>query len=255
MNTPFLARASRLVTCIVLVAMTSLACASEVHVSAATSLSDAFRDIGKAFEEERPGTTVVFHFGASGELLDQIVAGAPVDVFASSDLETIERASKLTLVGERSRTIFARNDLVLAVPASPVWVPAHLTDLVSVELKRIAIANPDTDPAGKYAHDILRTARVWPELEPRLVVTADVREALDRLARGEVDAAFVFRTDALTAINRARIAFAPATETPVRYPAAVVRKAPNPGDGAAFVRFLHSEVAQRILAQYGFTRP
>ncbi len=255
MNRPFVARVSHLVA-VALVALASLAGAAEINVSAATSLSDAFRDIGKAFERERRGTTAVFHFGPSGQLLDQIVAGAPpVDVFATADLETMNRAVKLTLVGEASRTIFARNDLVLAVAASAVWVPAHPTDLVRVEVKRIAIADPDSDPAGRYSHDILRTARVWPELEPRLVVTADVRGALDLLSRGEVDAAFVFRTDAMSAVNRVRIAFAVATETPVRYTAAVVRQAPNPADGAAFVRFLKSEVAQRILEQYGFGRP
>lgn len=235
--------------------MASIALAAELHVSAAASLSDAFREIGKAFEQVQPDTAVDFHFGASGELLDRMVAGASVDVFVSADLETMDRAVRLALVDPASRTNIARNDLVVAVPASAVRIPAHPTDLVGVEMKRIAIADPQSDPAGRYAHDILRTARVWPELEPRLVVTADVREALDTLARGDVDAAFVFRTDALTAVNRARIAFAVATETPVRYPAAIVRRAPNPGGAAAFVRFLHEGVAVAILERYGFGRP
>jgi molybdate transport system substrate-binding protein len=229
--------------------------AAELTVSAAVSLTDAFKDIGAAFEQAQPGTKVVLNFGASGQLLQQIVAGAPVDVFASADLETMDRAAKQAVVFDESRVVFARNELVVAVPATSLLVLNRLADIAGPEVRRIAIGNPDSVPAGKYARDILSTARLWPDLQERFVFTQNVRQALDYVARGEVDAAFVYRTDAIAAVNRAKIALVTKTETPVLYPAAVVKGSGNAEGAAAFVKFLRTDAAQRILEQYGFGRP
>lgn len=229
--------------------------AADLNVSAAASLSEAFREIGPAFETARPGVKLNFRFGPSGQLLEDIDVDGATDVFAASDLQTMARAMKDGVVGEASRTLFATNALVVAVPADAVRIPEHPTDLVRVDIRRIAIANPDTDPAGKYAHDLLRTARVWPDVRGRIVLTEDVRQAVDRLAAGEVDAAIVFRTDALTATNRVRIAFTVATEDPIVYSAAVLRRSANAADAVAFVQFLRTAAAQRILERFGFSRP
>lgn len=229
--------------------------AAELTVSAAVSLTDAFKEIGAAFERAQSATKVVLNFGASGQLLQQIVAGAPVDVFASADLETMDRAAKQGVVTGESRVVFARNELVVAVPATSLLVLNRLVDITGPEVKRIAIGNPDSVPAGKYARDFLNTARLWPDLQERFVFTQNVRQALDYVARGEVDAAFVYRTDAIAAVNRAKIALVTKTETPVLYPAAVVKGSGNPEGAAAFVRFLRTEAAQRILERYGFGRP
>jgi molybdate transport system substrate-binding protein len=229
--------------------------AAELTVSAAVSLTDAFKEIGAAFERAQSATKVVLNFGASGQLLQQIVAGAPVDVFASADLETMDRAAKQGVVTGESRVVFARNELVVAVPATSLLVLNRLVDITGPEVKRIAIGNPDSVPAGKYARDFLNTARLWPDLQERFVFTQNVRQALDYVARGEVDAAFVYRTDAIAAVNRAKIALVTKTETPVLYPAAVVKGSRNPEGAAVFVRFLRTEAAQRILERYGFGRP
>lgn len=229
--------------------------AADITVSAAASLTDAFKDIGAAFEQAQPGTKVVLNFGASGQLLQQIAAGVPVDVFASADLETMDRAAKQAVITGESRIVFARNELVVAVPATSLLVLNRLVDITGADVKRIAIGNPDSVPAGKYARDVLTTARLWPDLQERFVFTQNVRQALDYVARGEVDAAFVYRTDAIAAANRARIALVTKTETPVLYPAAVVKGSGNPEGAAAFVRFLRTEAAQRILERYGFGRP
>lgn len=229
--------------------------AAELTVSAAVSLTDAFKEIGAAFERAQSATKVVLNFGASGQLLQQIVAGAPVDVFASADLETMDRAAKQGVVTGESRVVFARNELVVAVPATSLLVLNRLVDITGPEVKRIAIGNPDSVPAGKYARDFLNTARLWPDLQERFVFTQNVRQALDYVTRGEVDAAFVYRTDAIAAVNRAKIALVTKTETPVLYPAAVVKGSGNPEGAAAFVRFLRTEAAQRILERYGFGRP
>jgi len=236
-------------------ALGGAACAAEITVSAAASLTDAFKEIAATFEQSRPSTKVTLNFGASGQLLQQIVAGAPVDVFASADLDTMERAVKQAVVVEESRVVFARNELVVAVPATSLLVLNRLADVMGPEVKRIAIGNPDSVPAGKYARDVLTTARLWPDVQERLIFTQNVRQALDYVARGEVDAAFVYRTDAIAAVNRAKIAFVTKTETPVLYPAAVVKGSGNAEGAAAFVKFLRTEGAQRILERYGFGRP
>jgi molybdate transport system substrate-binding protein len=227
----------------------------EVTVSAAASLTDAFQEIKAVFERERPATTVVFNFGASGQLLQQILAGAPVDVLATADLDTMERAERQGAVVAESRRVFARNELVVAVPASSAIPLGRLADLARTDVSRIAIGNPDSVPAGKYARDILVTARLWSDLEGRFVFAQDVRQALDYVARGEVDAAFVYRSDAIGAVNRAKIAFIPKTETPVLYPAAQVKGAANATGAGAFLQFLRSDAAWRILERYGFGRP
>jgi len=239
----------------VLTACGTLASAAEITVSAAASLTDAFKDIATAFEQARPGAKVTLNFGATGQLLQQIVAGAPVDVFASADLETMDRAVRLAVILDESRTVFARNELVVAIPATSMLVLNRLADVTGPQVKRIAIGNPDSVPAGKYARDVLTTARLWPELQQRLVFTQNVRQALDYVARGEVDAAFVYRTDAIAAVNRARIALITKTETAVLYPAAVVKGSSQAEEATAFVRFLRADAAQRILERYGFGRP
>jgi molybdate transport system substrate-binding protein len=223
--------------------------AAELTVSAAASLTDAFKDIAAVFEESHPRTKVVLNFGASGQLLQQIGAGAPVDVFASADLETMDRAAKQAVITD------ARNDMVVAVPATSLLVLNRLADIAGPAVKRIAIGNPDSVPAGKYARDVLTTARLWPDLQERFVFTQNVRQALDYVARGEVDAAFVYRTDAIAAVNRAKIALVTKTETPVLYPAAVVKGSGNAESAAAFVKFLRTDTVKYILERYGFRSP
>jgi molybdate transport system substrate-binding protein len=229
--------------------------AAELTVSAAASLTDAFKDIAAVFEESHPRTKVVLNFGASGQLLQQIGAGAPVDVFASADLETMDRAAKQAVITDESRVVFARNDMVVAVPATSLLVLNRLADIAGPAVKRIAIGNPDSVPAGKYARDVLTTARLWPDLQERFVFTQNVRQALDYVARGEVDAAFVYRTDAIAAVNRAKIALVTKTETPVLYPAAVVKGSGNAESAAAFVKFLRTDTVKYILERYGFRSP
>ena len=229
--------------------------AGEITVSAAVSLSDAFREIGKSFEASHPGTTVTFNFGASGQLLQQIVNAAPVDLFASADLDTMDKAERQKLLAPGSRFIFAHNTLVVAVPATTLNPPAHIDELLRPEWQRIAIGNPESVPAGRYAHDALRTSRFWRELQPRFVFAQNVRQVLDYLARGEVDAGFVYRTDAIAAPNRVRIAFSVATTEPVVYPVAVLKDSRNPGDAGKFVEFLRTAPARGILVRHGFGHP
>src|SRR5205823_1507388 len=179
------------------------ASADELVVSAAASLTNAFRDIGRRLADDHPATRLVFNFAATDVLLAQISKGAPVDVFAAADEETMDRADREGLLLAGSRRDFAANRLVLIVPAG---APA-IADLAALtRLGRIAIGNPRTVPAGRYAKAALERAQVWQAVEPHAVYAVNVRQVLDYVARKEVDAGFVYATDAAMMRDKVKVA-------------------------------------------------
>lgn len=228
--------------------------AEELLVSAAASLTSAFREVGAAFAEARPGTGVVFNFAASGPLLQQVQNGAPVDVFASADQETLDRGEAKGLFLSATRRDFASNRLVLIRPASAAGVQA-VADLRQPAARRIAVGNPASVPAGRYTREALQAEHLWQALEPKLILADSVRQVLDYVARGEVDAGFVYATDAALARDKVRIAAELATVKPVRYPIAVVAASRHRGLAEDFAAFVAGPAGQAILARHGFGRP
>lgn len=229
--------------------------ALDVTVSAAASLTNAFQDIGREFEQAHPGTKVLFNFGSSGQLVQQITRGAPVDAFAAADQESMDRAEKGGAIERGSRYNFVRNELVVIVPAGAATTVASLADLKTPAFARIAIGNPESVPAGRYAKLALDKAALWEPLKERMVNTQNVRQALDYVARGEADAGFVYATDARLLPLRVKPAFKVDMPADILYPVAVTRGGGNQRGGFAFVEFLKTETAQRILARYGFLKP
>lgn len=229
--------------------------AADLVVSAAISLADAFGRIGHAFESLHPDTHVVLNLGASDVLLQQMAQGAPADVFASADEASMDRAAARGLIVAATRRDFATNTLVLIVPNRTAAMPTTLSDLRSPAYARIAIGNPASVPAGRYARGALRQSGVWDALQPRLVFAENVRQALEYVARGEAQAGLVYATDAAIEAGRVRIASTVPTAAPVRYPAAVARRSADAARAAQFVAFLGSAAAHRILARYGFGVP
>lgn len=234
---------------------TCQAMAVDLVVSAAVSLSNAFADIGKDFEKLKPGAKVLFNFAGSGQLLQQLSRGAPVDVFASADQETMDKAAKQNLIARDTRENFVRNKLVLVVPASSVLGIHALGDLGSGAVKRIAVANPDSVPAGRYAKEALEAAKLWDALKEKYITTTNVRQSLDYTARGEVEAGFVYLTDALIMPNRVKVVFDVPLSTEILYPVAVVKGNGHENLARAFIAYLKSEPAQKILQNYGFDKP
>lgn len=234
---------------------TGQAGASELTVSAAASLNPAFRELAPLYESQHPRQRLRLNFGASGALLQQIAKGAPVDVFASADQETMDQAQQLGLVRLEQRRNFAANTLVLVVPAGARSVPKSLADLVQPVYARIAIGLPASVPVGRYTQAALEKAQLWAVLEPKMIRANHVRQALDYVARGEVDAGFVYGTDAALMADKLRLALTVPTETPVLYPAAPVASSPRAAEARNFVAFLLSPVAQAVLAKYGFGKP
>ncbi len=229
--------------------------AREITVSAAASLQDAFREIGKQYEA-RTGARINFNFGASGALQRQIESGAPVDVFASAGRPQMEALAAQNLLAPESRRDFARNALVLIVPADQALGLNDLADLGGSAVRRIAIGNPKTVPAGQYAEQALTRLGLWQQLQPRLALAEDVRQALDYVARGEVEAGVVYASDARADDSRVRIAArAPAgAHDPILYPIAIVRASQQREAAQAFVAAVMSDEGQRSLEKYGFER-
>jgi molybdate transport system substrate-binding protein len=196
--------------------------AGELTVSAAASLTDAFKEIGRAFEAQNPDTDVRLNFGASDALVQQLAAGAPVDALATADQDSMDKAAAQKLIEPATRTNFARNTLVAIVPTDREAVPQGLPDLERDDIRRIALGNPASVPAGRYARDALEWAGRWPAIEAKAIYTQNVRQALDYVARAEVDVAFVYATDAAIRKDRVCVAFTEATEVSITYPIAVV---------------------------------
>lgn len=231
------------------------ACAGELTVSAASSLTNAFQKLGPLFETANPGTRVQFNFGASGALLQQIAKGAPADVFASADQETMDQAQSQNLIQSASRRNFALNALVIIVPATGGQVPKALGDLAQAGYQRIAIGLPSSVPVGRYTKSVLEQAGLWSAIEPKMIGAQNVRQALDYTARGEVDAGFVYATDAAMAPDKVKVALTVPTPTPVLYPIAPISSSANPAAAQKFVAFIQSAPAQTVLAKYGFGKP
>jgi molybdate transport system substrate-binding protein len=232
-----------------------LAQAGDLHVSAAASLTNAFRDIAARYEAQHAGTKVLLNFGASGALLQQMAKGAPVDVFASADMETMDAAEKQGLVAGAERRNFARNSLVVIVPRDSRLALRRLQDLGQPAVQKIAIGNPASVPMGRYTQHALASAKLWSPLSARAINTQNVRQSLDYVARGEVDAGFVYGTDAAVMKDRVKVAFEVPLDIAISYPVARTAASADPLEARRFVDFVLSPAGQAVLAQYGFRRP
>lgn len=241
-------------------ALSSLASqAGDLTVSAAASLTNALRDVAPLFEAANPGLKLQFNFGASGALLQQIAKGAPADVFVSADQETMDQAQAQGLVRAAQRRDVVSNILVVIVPVTAAntaaRAPAAVADLAQPAYARIAIGLPASVPVGRYTKGVLEAAGLWAAVEPKMVGANNVRQALDYVARGEVDAGFVYATDAALMPDKVKVALTVPTPKPIRYPAAPLAAAPDAAGAARFVDFLSTPPAQAVLAKHGFGKP
>jgi molybdate transport system substrate-binding protein len=230
------------------------AAAEELAVSAAISLKNALEDLGRQFEKSHPGVKVLFNFGSSGDLARQIEAGAPVDVFASAALKDMDDLNRQGLIRPGSKTDFAGNSLTLIVPNhSPIPVKSF-QDLKDNRIQKIAIGNPKTVPAGRYAQEVLTRLQLWEVLKNKLILSENVRQVLDYVARGEVDAGLVYSTDARTRVNEIKtISTAPeGSHQPILYPIGIIRGTKNETLSAEFIALVLSRSGKDILQRYGF---
>ncbi len=229
---------------------TASAFAEEVNLSAAVSLKDALNELTAAFVKKDPAATFHPNFGASGALAKQIGNGAPADIFLSANAEWMDYLKQKKLLDDKSIVSFAFNELVFV--GKPGLDVHNLQDVAKLE--RIAIGSPASVPAGDYAMQALKNARLDKQLENKLVMASDVRACLTYADRGEVKGAFVYKTDALEAKNVQILFAVPQKLYPrVVYPMALTNTGDKNNDAVAFFKFLQSPEAKQTLLKYGFS--
>ena len=233
-------------SCLLLLATPVLA--SNINLSVAASLKEVINDLSDSFAKKHPGVKFVKNYGASGQLVKQIENGAPADVFISANLEWMDYLKNKKLADPASIATFTYNTLVFAGTPGKA---SSMQDLIKLE--RIAIGSPKSVPAGEYATEAFKNAGIEKQLEKKLVMARDVRECLMYAEHGEVDGAFVYRTDALQA-KQAKILFTVPQEFYPRviYPMSLTVAGTKNKDAVAFFAYLHSGDAKTVLTKYGF---
>lgn len=237
--------------CVALLGATAVRLRAEVVVSGASSLSDVLSAIALAFEHAT-GERMVVNLAGSNTLARQIAAGARVDLFISADEAQMDRVARHLAPG--TRVALLHNQLAVAVPVDRAHLIRKPSDLAGPQVRRIAIGDPATVPAGVYAQRYLERQGLWAAVQPKLVPTASVRLALAAVASGSADAAIVYRTD-LRGATQVRETWAVAADEapPITYPAAVVSTGRNPAGGRRLLAFLRGPEATALFRQAGFT--
>lgn len=228
----------------------------ELTVSAAASLTDALQALQPAFEADHPHLKLVFNFGGSGALQQQIEQGAPVDLFLSAATQNMQALSDKGLIDEAHRVNLLTNTLVAVVPKDRAIALSGFADLTRSEIRHIAIGAPESVPAGAYAKEAIDRAKLWETLQPKIVQAKDVRQVLQYIESGNADAGFVYKTDAIAA-DKTDIAFeaAPAAHAPIGYPLGIMKASKHQTEAVELFEYLRSEAALGVFLKYGFTVP
>lgn len=224
----------------------------EITVSAAASLREALEEAGNIYMKDHPDVRLVFNFGGSGSLQQQIAQGAPVDVFISASEEQYQQLLDEKKIDPEQSIQLLTNELVLIVPKNKEPIKG-LEDLQSGAIKRIAIGTPETVPAGKYAKQALQSQGIWNNIEAKLIFTKDVRQVLAYAETGNVDAGIVYKTDALISDKiKLSTLTEKASHDPIIYPAGVVAASKNHEAAVSFFKFLTEQRSMEIFKKYGF---
>ncbi len=221
----------------------------ELNVATAANLTRVFGNLGQIFEQQT-GIHVIFSFGATAQLAQQIEHGAPFDVFAAADTEHIDELARKGLILP-TRAIYARGKLVLWVPEARVPVE-RLEDLARADVTHVAIANPQLAPYGRAAVETLHALHLWEAVQPKIVYGQNISATTQYAATGNADAAFT----ALSLVHdnpRGRKIEVPENlHAPLDQAIAVVRSTTKPDQARRFVEFITSAQAREVLRQYGY---
>lgn len=220
---------------------------ADLTVLAASSLTDVFKTAGAAYEKEHPGTKVTFSFAGSQELAAQVQQGAPADALVTADTKTMDGLKSDT----GAPTVIAKNRLVIATGKGNPEKVENLKDLADPKLK-VVLAAPEV-PVGRYSQQILDAQKIG--VKP-VSQEPNVRAVLSKVELGEADAGLVYRTDAATATDKVEAIDIPDAQNAVAsYPAATLKTSKHSEAATAFVAWLSTPEAQKILAAAGFQKP
>ena len=228
------------------------ASAVEINVSAAASLTDALQEIAHTYEATSPDR-IVLNLGASSLLARQIEEGAPADLFLSADEAKMNSLAKKGLLLAGTRKSVLGNTLVVVVPLDSRLKIAAPADLASSSIRALALAEPQTVPAGIYAKEYLQKAGLWRKVIDRVVPTENVRAALAAVESGNADAGIVYKTDAEIS-KKVRVAYAvSAAEGPkITYPFAALAGSRHAEEARRFLAYLSFPPALDVFRRYGF---
>ncbi|WP_339846006.1 molybdate ABC transporter substrate-binding protein [Paenibacillus sp. FSL W7-1088] len=228
----------------------------ELTISAAASLTDAMKEIETNFEAANPNVELNFNFGASGALQQQIEQGAPADVFVSAATKNMNALVDEKLIASGDQKNLLQNSLVAIIPADSSDTVTSEKDLTADSIQTVAIGIPESVPAGTYAKEALTNAKLWDQLEGKLVQGKDVRQVLQYVETSNADAGFVYKTDALTS-DQVKIAFEvdKKSYTPANYPVGIIEGTKHRTEAEQFYTYLQTPEVLDVFAKYGFSIP
>jgi molybdate transport system substrate-binding protein len=226
--------------------------AAELNVYAAASLTDVMKEIASAYEKES-GDKLQFNFGASNLLERQIEEGAPADLFLSADEARMDALEKKDLLLSGTRHSLLSNLLVIVVASEASTAPKSAADLAKPEYQKLALADPQSVPAGIYAREYLQKLGLWETVKDKVVPTENVRGALAAVESGNVDAGIVYKTDALIS-KKVKVAVEiSAPEGPkISYPVAVTKSSKQPERAKNLAEYLAGPTARALFEKFGF---
>lgn len=223
----------------------------EINVSAAASLKDALEQINQNYEKST-GNKVVMNLASSGKLVKQIEEGAPTDIFISASKEKMDELVEKNIVEKDAVSNLLNNNLVMISPKDSKEKVEKVEDILNIEGK-IAIGEPSSVPAGKYAQEALTSLGIWDKLQDKIVFAKDVRATLAYVENGEVVAGFVYKSDTTVAQNsQIVITLDESTHKPIVYPIAVIKESLNIDEAKKYEEFLKTDESLEIFEQFGF---
>jgi molybdate transport system substrate-binding protein len=226
---------------------------STLLVAAASSLQLALEEITPLYTQANSKQTINYNFASSGALQQQIEQGAPVDLFISAAKKQIEALKEKGLLLPETVNDLLTNQLVLIVPKQSSILLSDFQQLTQSEVKRIAIGEPRSVPAGQYATEVLKNLGVLEKVQSKFVLGNNVGSVLTAVETGDVDAGIVYITDAKTSDKVVVAAIAEAQlHSPIRYPLAILKSSKSPDAVKQYFEFLKSSTAKAVFKKYGF---
>ncbi len=226
--------------------------ADEILVSAAASLTDVLKEISIGYQSKSKHT-VKFNFGPSSGLARKIDEGAPADMFFSADLPQMEKLDKSGRLEPGTRKNLLSNQLVIIAPADSKLAMSSAKDLLNTAIKRVALAEPSSVPVGVYSKKYLTDEGLWNKIEGRVVPVQDVRATLASVESGNVEAGFVYKTDAAVSKKVKIVYEVPVDKGPkITYPVAIVKESKHKDAGRDFMNYVQTSASKELFKKYGF---